>query len=263
MARDRRGQLDALLDVELVLPRTGGAGPEADTVADTGAACAAAQPPQAPIAPGMQLGKYRVERLLGAGGMGMVWEARDVDLDRAVALKVMKPALAGNDVARSRLVREARAMARLHHPNVITIFDAITVDDLDMIAMELIDGETMARWLKHARPRDAIVDAIVAAGRGLAAAHAAGMIHRDFKPHNVLVDRRGRVVVTDFGLVRTAGDTAPATDPGGDQHSPETLDGALTLDFFTKPFARREMCLNGGVPAKNRGHPVAAGIGRR
>ena len=93
----------------------------------------------------MHLGKYRLERLLGAGGMGMVWEARDVDLDRAVALKVLKPTLAGNDVARSRLVREARAMARLHHPNVIAIFDATTVDGHDVIAMELIDGETMAQ----------------------------------------------------------------------------------------------------------------------
>ena len=110
MARDRRGQLDALLDVELVLPRADGAGPDASTVPDSENACAASRSSLPSLAPGMRLGKYRLERLLGAGGMGMVWEARDVDLDRAVALKVLNPTLAGSDVARSRLVREARAI---------------------------------------------------------------------------------------------------------------------------------------------------------
>ena len=177
----------------------------------------------------MHLGKYRLERLLGAGGMGMVWEARDVDLDRAVALKVLKPTLAGNDVARSRLVREARAMARLHHPNVIAIFDATTVDGHDVIAMELIDGETMAQWIQRAQPREVVIAALVAAGRGLAVAHAAGMIHRDFKPHNVLVDRGGRVVVTDFGLVRTVGDSAHEPEPSRVIRGLEPSGSALTV----------------------------------
>ena len=227
MVRDRRGQLDALLDVELVLPSTGGPGRDAPTVVDDGTACVGS-PPAGLLAPGVRLGKYRLERVLGAGGMGVVWEARDLDLDRAVALKVLNAALDGNDIARSRLVREARAMARLHHPNVITIFDAITVGDRDVIAMELIDGETMAAWLSRGQPRDAIIAAIVAAGRGLAAAHAAGMVHRDFKPPNVLIDRRGRVVVTDFGLARATGD-GPAPDPGEVRRPSSALDGALTL----------------------------------
>jgi predicted Ser/Thr protein kinase len=228
MVRDRRGQLDALLDVELVLPRLDGQGPDATTIVDSGIARAAIRPPAVPLAPGTQLGKYRLERLLGAGGMGVVWQARDVDLDRAVALKVLRPSLDGDDVARSRLVREARAMARLHHPNVIAIFDAATLDGRDVIAMELFDGETMASWLSRKQPRDAIVAAIVAAGRGLAAAHAAGMIHRDFKPHNVLVDRRGRVVVTDFGLARAVPDSAPP-GPGEEMRPLGALDSELTV----------------------------------
>src|ERR1044071_4655459 len=128
MAWNRRGQLDAWLDVELVLPRVDGLDVQSPTVGEDAAACAASQPAPAALAPGMQLGKYRLVRTLGAGGMGVVWEARDVDLDRAVALKVLGPALDGNDVARARLVREARALARIHHPNVITIFDASTID---------------------------------------------------------------------------------------------------------------------------------------
>ena len=229
MARDRRGQLDALLDVELVLPRTHGSVVNAVTVASDGIDSCASRSSPARLAPGMELGKYRLVRPLGAGGMGVVWEARDALLERPLALKVLNSALDGNDVARWRLVREARAMARLQHRNVITIFDAFTIEGRDVIAMELIDGETLASWLARRQPREAIVAAIVAAGRGLAVAHAAGMVHRDFKPDNVLVDRRGRVVVTDFGLARSLGDPAAPADPDGAPRSLDALAGALTL----------------------------------
>jgi len=218
MVRDRRGQLDVLLDVELVLPPDHGPGPDATTIMESHCARAETRPPPVPLAHGTRLGKYRLERQIGSGGMGVVWQARDIDLDRSVALKVLRPSLDGDDVARSRLVREARAMARLQHPNVIAIFDAATLDGRDVIAMELFDGETMAAWLRRKPPRGAIVAAIVAAGRGLAAAHAAGMIHRDFKPHNVLVDRRGRVVVTDFGLARAVPDSVPPRTGGEGVH---------------------------------------------
>lgn len=149
-----------------------------------------------------QLGKYRLERELGAGGMGTVWLAHDTELDRKVALKVLRPALAGDDTAQARLLREARAMAKLRHPNVITVFDAETVGGRDLVAMELIEGSNMAAWLASEHTQDEMIAALIAAGRGLAAAHAAGMVHRDFKPHNVLVERAGRVLVTDFGLAR-------------------------------------------------------------
>jgi serine/threonine protein kinase len=155
------------------------------------------------VVPGDRLGKYRLERLLGRGGMGEVWAARDPDLDRVIALKVLRPALAESGDARARLQREGRAMARLRHANVITVHDAVFTEGRGLIAMELIDGENMAAWLTRRPSTPEIVRVLLAAGRGLAAAHAGGMIHRDFKPHNVLIDGGGgRVVVTDFGLAR-------------------------------------------------------------
>src|SRR5262245_3110473 len=120
--------------------------------------------------------------------MGEVWAAHDPDLDRKVALKILRAAASSED-ARLRLLREGRAMARLRHPNVITVYEATAADGRDVIAMELIDGKSLAGWLAEQREPDAIVATLLAAGRGLAAAHAAGMIHRDFKPHNVLIDR--------------------------------------------------------------------------
>ena len=158
---------------------------------------------------GDQLGKYRLERLLGRGGMGEVWAARDPDLDRRVAVKVLSGALTHSAEGLARLQREGRAMARLRHPNVITVYDAAFADGRGLIAMEMIDGENFASWLVRAHPRSEVVDTVLAAGRGLAAAHDADMLHRDFKPQNVLVERGGRVLVTDFGLARSIGPSAP------------------------------------------------------
>ena len=158
---------------------------------------------------GDELGKYRLENLLGRGGMGEVWAARDPDLDRRVAVKVLTGALTHSAEGLARLQREGRAMARLRHPNVITVYDAAFADRRGLIAMELIDGENFASWLARAHPRAEVVDRLLAAGRGLAAAHDAGMLHRDFKPHNVLIERGGRVLVTDFGLARAIGPSAP------------------------------------------------------
>ncbi len=148
------------------------------------------------------LGRYRLERELGAGGMGVVYAAFDPDFERRVALKVLLGA--NNSDAQQRLLREARAMARLSHANVVVVHEVGTATGRDYVAMELIDGGTLAEWLRAARRRPAeIIDAFIAAGRGLAAAHAAELVHRDFKPHNVLCSRDGRILVTDFGLARS------------------------------------------------------------
>jgi predicted Ser/Thr protein kinase len=153
------------------------------------------------LALGETLGRYKLERELGSGGMGVVYAALDTDLERRIALKVLHNA--ADAEARGRLLREARAMARLSHSNVVVVHEVGSAGGRDFVAMELIDGETLADWLRAAsRSADDIVDAFVAAGRGLAAAHAAGLVHRDFKPHNVLRARDGRIVVTDFGLAR-------------------------------------------------------------
>jgi serine/threonine protein kinase len=155
--------------------------------------------PAAPLAAGSQLGKYELERVLGAGGMGVVWAATDPDLERAVAIKLLRVA-EGSDTQRTRLLREARAMARLKHPNVLTVYEVGTAAGTDYIAMELVEGGSLADWLKTTPPREEILGALIAAGRGLAAAHEAGIVHRDFKPENVLRDKKGHVFVTDFGL---------------------------------------------------------------
>ncbi|HEX3474956.1 MAG TPA: serine/threonine-protein kinase, partial [Kofleriaceae bacterium] len=160
--------------------------------------------PEPADALGGSLGRYRLERELGAGGMGVVHAAFDPDLERRIALKVLRVAAPGLK-AKDRLLREARAMARLAHPNVVTVHEVGTANGRDYVAMELIQGETLADWLRSGKRRQfEIVAAFLAAGRGLAAAHAAGIVHRDFKPHNVLRSRHGRIVVTDFGLAREA-----------------------------------------------------------
>ena len=160
---------------------------------------------------GTTLGKYRLERVLGSGGVGVVWAAHDPDLERTVALKVLRSGGASNEL-RTRLLREARAMARLKHPNVLTVYEVGSQGDRDFIAMELVEGESLDAWLMTEPSRSEVWHAIISAGRGLAAAHRAGLVHRDFKPQNVLRGRDGRVLVTDFGLARTH-DTPPPAPP--------------------------------------------------
>jgi tetratricopeptide (TPR) repeat protein/predicted Ser/Thr protein kinase len=183
-----------------------GSGPVADTASPTLPLESSAS--ETALLPGTRFGRYVVLSWLGAGGMGVVYAAYDPELNRKVALKVL-----GNDCERPAdrrpvhdvLLREAQAMAQLAHPNVVAVFDVGSVDDRVFIAMELVEGLTLAKWLAtERRQRSAIIAVFLAAGAGLAAAHAAGLIHRDFKPDNVLIGNDGRVRVTDFGLARAA-----------------------------------------------------------
>jgi len=146
--------------------------------------------------------RYVIRRAIGAGAMGVVYAARDPALERDVAIKVVKVA-SGDDLcaARVRLLSEARALARLSHPNVVAVYDAGTHGQDMFIALELFDGPNLRDWLRAAaRRRAEVVEALIAAGRGLAAAHAAGIVHCDVKPENVVIAHGGRVAIADFGL---------------------------------------------------------------
>lgn len=158
-------------------------------------------------APGTTVDRYVVLQLVGSGGMGQVFAAYDPQLDRKIALKFVRAEPDHEHAAalRTRLLREARAMARLTHPNVVTVFDAGAYGDDVFIAMEFVDGTTARKWVQRSRGWREVLGMYLQAGRGLAAAHAAGLVHRDFKPENVLIASDGTVRVTDFGLVKRAG----------------------------------------------------------
>lgn len=199
------------------------------------------RPPR--LARGETVGRYVIVDTLGQGGMGVVYAAYDPELDRKVALKLLRPGPgdeADSAGFRDRLLREAQAMARLRHPNVIKVYDVGTKPGALFVAMELIDGTTLGAWLKERRRSwREIVDVFRKAGAGLAAAHEAGLVHRDFKPDNVLISRGGDVVVTDFGLARAI-DPAPSplplplqspepasSSPSSPLNTPLTVTGAL------------------------------------
>jgi eukaryotic-like serine/threonine-protein kinase len=158
----------------------------------------------------VRIGRYTVLHTIGSGGNGVVYAAYDDRLDRKVALKVLSPAGASDPArARKRLVAEAKALAKLAHPNIVTVFEVFVDASRDVvIAMEFVDGETLGAWARR-QPRTwrEILAVYREAGRGLAAAHAAGMVHRDFKPSNALVGTDGRVRVLDFGLVHVESPT--------------------------------------------------------
>ncbi|MBM4776370.1 MAG: serine/threonine protein kinase [Archangiaceae bacterium] len=222
----------ACLDDDTLLALSGGHldGPALETAErhlDECAACrralalgleTSAAPTRAPVLTvGNTIGRYVVLERVGAGAMGQVFAAWDPQLDRKVALKVLKNA-ASSDEHQARLLREAQTLARLSHPNVVTVFDVGRWEGQRFIALEFVDGGSVREWLgAQSRGVNDVVAVFIQAGRGLAAAHQAGVVHRDFKPDNVLVRGDGRAQVTDFGLasesVGRVGD-GPVLEPG-------------------------------------------------
>jgi eukaryotic-like serine/threonine-protein kinase len=202
--------------------------PEADSLEEEGATEVSPPPqrkglasspsaPDTPVPPfppraglmlerGTRLDRYVVLKPVGQGGIGVVYAAYDPELDRKVALKLLRPDTAhpSGPEGAAGLLREAQAMARISHPHVITVHDVGTLDGQVFLAMEFIQGQNLHEWVRqkpHPTPRE-VLRVFHQAGQGLLAAHQAGLVHRDFKPANVLLGQNGRVCVTDFGLAR-------------------------------------------------------------
>ena len=150
------------------------------------------------------VGRFKLVERLGAGGMGVVYVAFDPQLEREVALKLLKLSSAGDRTEIDRLLREANAMAKISHPNVVPVFDAGIDGDRPWVAMELVRGTTLREWLKQKRTWPQTLGVLCQVARGLEAAHKAGLVHRDVKPENVLMGADGRVAVTDFGIAQAA-----------------------------------------------------------
>ncbi|MEX1364714.1 MAG: serine/threonine-protein kinase, partial [Nannocystaceae bacterium] len=225
------------------------AGSDRDTLVDEGLAASLA-------GAGRSIGRYTVLDELGSGGMGTVYSAYDPQLDRKVALKLLHAGDSRSDHAtraRARLQREAQAIAKVKHPNVIHVYDVGLLvhegQEQVFVAMELVEGRSLRQWLEqlHATDRwsrgeavEEIVEVMAQAARGLAAAHEVGLVHRDFKPDNALLGDDGQVRVVDFGLARRVGgsesldgvvrgETPPSLGLGhGHGHSNSALDERLT-----------------------------------
>lgn len=206
-------------------------------------------PHDAPV----MVGRYQLGKLLGVGGMGSVYEAHDPQLKRSVAVKILRDPGPG---AAQRIEREAQALAKLAHPHVVAIYDTGVATVGHYIVMQLIDGQTLDAWLvQHRNDPMQVLRCFAMAGAGLVAAHAANLVHRDFKPQNVLVDRAGTALVTDFGLAKEhASDPILATDEGS-RNAIAALATATTASNTAGAFAGTPMYM---APEHYLAEPVTA-----
>ncbi len=187
------------------------------------------------------IGKYSVTNELGRGATSVVYRGRDPDLDRDVAIKILECTNEQNEEAHQRLRREALALARVQHDNIVPVHEVGLHEERLFVVLDCVEGKTLDLWIQERRPtRNEILNVLLAAGAGLAAVHRAGLIHRDFKPQNVMVDERGRVRVLDLGLVTALeGRASPTATPAGAAHEAaridsDNFDGPRDLSSITK-----------------------------
>jgi Tol biopolymer transport system component/tRNA A-37 threonylcarbamoyl transferase component Bud32 len=207
-----------------------------------------------PLASGSKLGPYEIVSLVGAGGMGEVYRARDARLDRDVAIKILPASVAADEDRLRRFENEARSVAALNHPNILTIFEIARHDGSPYLVTELLDGETLQQRLREgALPVRKALDIAVQAARGVAAAHEKGIVHRDLKPANIFLTADGRVKILDFGLAKL---TQPDAAPGADGQT-----AALTRGMQSGPVTEEGVVLGTAgymSPEQVRGKPADA-----
>src|SRR5467141_543858 len=200
-----------------------------------------------PLSPGTHLGTYKITGPLGAGGMGEVYRALDLRLGRDVAVKVLPEALASSPDRLARLEREARMIAGLNHPSIVTLYSIEEEDGIPFLTMELIEGQRLGSLVTPGGlPLSRVLELSIPMADALAAAHERGVIHRDLKPANVMVTREGRVKVLDFGLAKVAG--------GGPLAQSVTLTATLSSDgqmIGTVPYMAPEQIRGQSVDARS------------
>ena len=197
----------------------------------------------ADLTEGTRIDRYQILGLIGKGGMGAVYKAYDPELDRSIAIKILSVVPQEGETAsrpHARLMREAQALAKLSHQNVVSIFDVGTYQGSVYIAMEYVKGKTLRAWLKETSPtQQDIIKVLTDAGKGLQAAHTEGIIHRDYKPENVIVGERGQVKVLDFGLARAAGHEEPTSACEDPTYESEPTSGERLLSTPLTQFGAR------------------------
>jgi serine/threonine protein kinase len=177
---------------------------------------------------GRTISHYQILEKLGEGGMGVVYKARDTHLDRFVAIKVLPPERVADAARKARFVQEAKAASALNHPNIVTIHDIDSVDGIDFISMEYVDGKTLDEVIpRHGMRLNEALKCAVQMADAVAAAHAVGIIHRDLKPGNVMVTGKGQVKVLDFGLAKLTESAEIGEDASTRTMKPTTEEGKI------------------------------------
>ncbi len=235
-----------------------GAEPEAPTQAADRSECLAAAAVPRRLAAGDTISRYRILEALGAGAMGEVFVAEDLELGRKVALKVLPAELAARPQRLARFQREARAVAALSHRNIVTLHSIEAAEGLHFMTMELVEGETLDRLISpQGIPLSGLLPLAIPLAEALAAAHGQGVVHRDLKPSNVMVDREGRIKVLDFGLAKVAREPEPPLAPTATVAADCDLSRAGTV-LGTVPYMSPEQAQ--GRPVDHRSDIFSLGV---